>query len=130
MQEAQETQVTQSLGQEDPLRREWQPTPVLLPGKSHGHRSLLGYSPWDCKEVRHNLATKNKNLLDSPLCSIAYFSFLELQLCYLNYCSILRAVCLSGEHALQLYSFTSVPLLTLGPLHFHEILESACQFSH
>ena len=30
-------------------RRKWQPTPVLLPGKSHG-RSLVGYSPWGCKE--------------------------------------------------------------------------------
>ena len=27
-------------------RRQWQPTPVLLPGKSHGRRSLVGYSPW------------------------------------------------------------------------------------
>ena len=27
-------------------RRKWQPTPVLLPGKSHGRRSLVGYSPW------------------------------------------------------------------------------------
>ena len=31
-------------------RRNWQPTPVLLPGKSHGHRSLVGYRPWGCKE--------------------------------------------------------------------------------
>ena len=31
-------------------RRQWQPTPVLLPGKSHGPRSLVGYSPWDCEE--------------------------------------------------------------------------------
>ena len=30
-----------------PWRREWQPTPVFLPGKSHGQRSLAGYSPWD-----------------------------------------------------------------------------------
>ena len=29
-------------------RRQWQPTPVLLPGKSHGWRSLVGCSPWDC----------------------------------------------------------------------------------
>ena len=35
MQEMQETQV-RSMGQEDPWRREWQPTPVLLPGESHG----------------------------------------------------------------------------------------------
>ena len=33
-----------------PWRRKWQPTPVLLPGKSHGQRSLIDYSPWGCKE--------------------------------------------------------------------------------
>jgi len=32
-------------------RRKWQPTPVLLPGKSHGWRSLIGYSPWHRKEL-------------------------------------------------------------------------------
>ena len=32
-------------------RRQWQPTPVLLPGKSHGRRSLVGYSPWGPKEL-------------------------------------------------------------------------------
>ena len=31
-------------------RRQCQPTPVLLPGKSHGWRSLVGCSPWGCKE--------------------------------------------------------------------------------
>ena len=46
---AQETQV-RSLGQEDPLEKEWQSTPVLLPEKSHGQRSLVGYSTWGCKE--------------------------------------------------------------------------------
>ena len=30
--------------------RQWHPTPVLLPGKSHGRRSLVGYSPWGRKE--------------------------------------------------------------------------------
>ena len=39
-------------------RRKWQPTPVLLPGKSHGQRSLEGYSSWGPKRVWHNLATK------------------------------------------------------------------------
>ena len=29
-------------------RRQWQPTPVFLPGKSHGRRSLVGCSPWGC----------------------------------------------------------------------------------
>ena len=32
-------------------KRAWQPTPVFLPGESHGQRSLVGYSPWDCKEL-------------------------------------------------------------------------------
>ena len=31
-------------------RRKWQPTPVFFPGESHGQRSLVGYSPWGCKE--------------------------------------------------------------------------------
>ena len=31
-------------------RRWWHPTPVLLPGKSHGRRSLVGCSPWRCQE--------------------------------------------------------------------------------
>ena len=32
-------------------RRKWQPTPVFLPGKFHGQRSLVGYSPWGFKEL-------------------------------------------------------------------------------
>ena len=32
-------------------RRQWHPTPVLLPGKSHGQRSLVGYSPWGREEL-------------------------------------------------------------------------------
>ena len=41
-----------------PWKRKWQPTPVFLPGKSHGQRSLAGSSPWGRKRVRHDLATK------------------------------------------------------------------------
>ena len=37
-------------GGEIPWRRAWQPTLVFLPEESHGQRSLVGYSPWDCKE--------------------------------------------------------------------------------
>ena len=46
-----------SLCREDPRRREWQPTPVFLPGEFHGQRSLVGYSLWSCKRIRHNWAT-------------------------------------------------------------------------
>ena len=40
----------QSLGWEEPLRRDWLPAPVFLPGGLHGQRSLGGFSPWGCKE--------------------------------------------------------------------------------
>ena len=40
-----------------PWRREWQPTPVFLPGESHGQRSLAGYRPWGLKESGHDRMT-------------------------------------------------------------------------
>ena len=56
-----ETQV-QPLGQKDPLEeRAWQPTPVCLPGKSHVQRSLVGYSPWDLKELDMTERLNNNN---------------------------------------------------------------------
>ena len=39
-----------SLGRELPWRRVWQPTPVFLPGRSHGQRSLVGYGTRSLKE--------------------------------------------------------------------------------
>ena len=42
-------------------RRKWQPTPVFLPGKSHGQRSLVGYSPWGHKRVGHDVAINSNN---------------------------------------------------------------------
>ena len=44
-----------------PWRRKWQSTPIILPGKSHGQRSLVGFGPWDHKRVRYSLATKQQN---------------------------------------------------------------------
>ena len=40
-----------------PWRRAWQPTPVFLPGESHGQRCLAGYSPWGRKELDTTEAT-------------------------------------------------------------------------
>ena len=40
----------------------WQSTPVFLPGKSRGQRSLTGYSPWGCKEsdtTKHSINAPN-----------------------------------------------------------------------
>ena len=41
-------------------RRKWQPTPVLLPGKSHGQRNLVGYGPWGHKIWTEAEDIKNK----------------------------------------------------------------------
>ena len=41
-----------------PWRGKWQLTPVFLPWKPHGQRSLVGYRPWGRKRVGHNLTTK------------------------------------------------------------------------
>ena len=37
-----------------PWRRKWQSTPIFLPGKSHGQKSLIGFSPWGCNRVGHD----------------------------------------------------------------------------
>ena len=42
-----------------PWRRAWQPTPVFLPGESHGQRILAGYSPLGCKESDMTEATEH-----------------------------------------------------------------------
>ena len=47
--DSQEAQV-QSLGWEDPLQEDMQPTSVFLPGESFGQKSVVGYSPWYLKE--------------------------------------------------------------------------------
>ena len=49
----------QSLGQEDPLKKKMAAHFSIL-GKSDGPRSLVGYSPWNSKRIRHNLAAKQK----------------------------------------------------------------------
>ena len=48
-----------------PWRREWQPTPLFLPGESHGQRNLAGYSPRCLKRGEHNWGTKQQLHLSS-----------------------------------------------------------------
>ena len=43
-----------------PCRRKWQSSQVLLPGKSHGQRSLVGYSPWGRQELERTSPLNNK----------------------------------------------------------------------
>jgi len=60
----------QSLGQEDLWRKAWQPTPGFLPGKSHGQRSLVGYSPWDWKRLNTSTTVLYSVIL---ICTISIY---------------------------------------------------------
>jgi len=48
-----------------PWRRKWQPTPVLS-GESHGQRSLVGYSPWGCRESEMTEVTQHAHIFINP----------------------------------------------------------------
>ena len=52
-----------------PWRRKWQPTPLFMPGTSHGQRKLVGYSPWGFEELAQ--------LSDSAI-TIIYFPSLQV----------------------------------------------------
>ena len=69
MQETQETWI-RSLGREDSLKEGMRPTPVFLPGESHGERGLAGYSPWGHKELDTTEVTEHAHELQIPS---AYF---------------------------------------------------------
>ena len=56
----QETLQVWSVGWEALVEMEMSTHPVFLPEKSHGQRRLAGYSPWGCKRVRHDSATKQQ----------------------------------------------------------------------
>ena len=60
-----------------PWRRTWEPTPVFLPGKFHGQRSLSGHSPWGSKESEapeytHTHTHTHTLYYDSPQCIYNY----------------------------------------------------------
>ena len=46
-----------------PWRKKWQPTPVFLPGESHGQRSLVGYSPWGHRDMTERLNSNKQQRL-------------------------------------------------------------------
>ena len=57
----------QSLGQGDLLEKQTATHSSILPEKSREQRSLVGFSPWGHKRVRHNLATKQQQKHDFSL---------------------------------------------------------------
>ena len=61
----------QSWVRKTPWRRKWQFTPIFLPGKSHGQRSLASYSTWGHRRVGHDLMTKTTREYYLLLCNCA-----------------------------------------------------------
>ena len=62
-----------------PWRKKWQPTPVYLPGESHGQRSLVGYSPWGRKKLDTTEATGHSTLPSAETVSGVLRMHIKLQ---------------------------------------------------
>ena len=62
-----------------PWRKKWQPTPVFLPGESHGQRSLVGYSPWGRKKLDTTEATEHSTLPSAETVSGVLRMHIKLQ---------------------------------------------------
>ena len=89
-----------------PWRRKWQPTPVFLSGKSREQRSLVGYSPWGCKGVRHNWAQQRvlRNICYQASRSMQYNLFPKELKISLDSCSMH-----SKRRKLYILPFIKVP---------------------
>ena len=79
-----------------PCRRKWQPTPVFLPEKSHGQRSLADYSPQGCKDTTEQMSTRMSTLLVRCIAAISFlvsstYTFFPLTL-YMSHLSIFFAI--------------------------------------
>ena len=102
-----------------PWRRKWQPTPVFLPGKSHGQRSLAGYSPWGLKRVGHRTEplstyahpeeTGDASRMRSPYIK-KYFSEKKIPRAIIT---IITKITM--EHLLQCFKVTRVNGMLLNP---------------
>ena len=78
--------------------RNWQPIFVFLPGKSHGQRSLTGYSPWVIRE-----SAMTKHICMHSLLTLDFFFLIEGTVCVL--CSVI-------SDSLQSYGLKSARLLS------------------
>ena len=122
----QETWV-QSLDREDPLEKEWLPTLVFSPGKSHGQRSLMGYSPWGHKELDRtepltltlSYLFKWKLFLRSPWIIIhwilvlilyhVYNSYIVYMIWFMKFIKSLISANEGGRHAAWAHKLALVP---------------------
>ena len=102
-------------------RRKWKPTPVFLPGESHGQRNLVGYSVWGCR-VRHDWAANTHSSFGPPW-RLLWFS---------QACSLLTPAppCPAPAPQPRIHQFThhlkdpQLPWPCLG--HIHQVQPSPC----
>ena len=71
-----------------PRWRKWYPTLVFLPGKFSGQKNVVGYSPWACKRVGHNLMTKQQQHMHFVTSSGPLKSALTWNFCIFSVCGI------------------------------------------
>ena len=62
-----------------PWQKKWLPTLVFLPGRSHGQRSLAGYSPWGCKDMTEQTHTHTHSWLRIPFSSPGMWGLPQLK---------------------------------------------------
>ena len=106
-------------------RRQWQPTPVLLPGKSHGQRSLVGCSPWGCEESN----TTERLHFHFSLACIGEGNGNPLQCSCLEnprdrgaWWAAIYGVAQSRPRLMQLSSSSSSSLHTVQPIYRHRVV--------
>ena len=90
----------------NPWRRAWQPIPILLPGDSHGQRSLAGYSPQSRKELDITESTQHACFSFRNVKIFIQCNFATVMLCYClgNTISMFQTFCINSVGwALSIY---------------------------
>ena len=87
-------------------RGKWQPFPVLLPGKSRGQRSLVGYYPWGHKKIRHDWIHTQDCFCLLYTCVLAYKVIWICKLSEINF-HIEQDSSVQFSHSVMCYSLQS-----------------------
>ena len=109
--------------------RKWQPTPVCLPGKSHGHMNLVGYNPWGHKELNMSECAHTNTEVRSPKRSGKTELLLEVLgespfTCIFHFVEIESIRCLMVHFTLiSASSFILSPLTLIMLFHYCTLLK-------
>ena len=109
-----------------PWRRKWQLTPVFLPQETHGQRTVVGYSPWSCKETQlKQLSTYMVYLVHSfsfmfsiNICLvivISYVLYVSMS-CYIEM-SMFQQLCVLGMDKAYSYSCAKTSMIIVNKIY-------------